>query len=269
LSPKYDIICPIIENRQVASNTFLMRIAAPEIAGNTRPGQFVMVHTRVEPRANPLLRRPFSIHRTTPEGDLYLLYCPVGSETGRMSEMAPGEKLKVLGPLGNGFDLELAESEAYLVAGGAGLAPIWALAGAFQGKVHTRLFYGLRSAKEVVDFIGGASGPVQPDEVILTTEDGSAGTRGLVTEPLAQALGSRPVPVFACGPRPMLAAIAALAQEAGVAAQVSLEERMACGMGLCMSCSVETADSTKAEPAYARVCKDGPVFNVEEIKWQI
>ncbi|MBW2623474.1 MAG: dihydroorotate dehydrogenase electron transfer subunit [Deltaproteobacteria bacterium] len=269
MSRKYDIICPIIENTRVASNTFLMRMAAPEIAKNIRPGQFVMVHTSVEPRANPLLRRPFSIHRTTLEGEMFILYRPVGSETGRMSKMGPGEKLKVLGPLGNGFDLGLAEREAYLVAGGVGLAPIWALAEALQGKAETRLFYGLRSADEVVDFISGASGPVQPDEVIITTEDGSAGTGGLVTEPLAKALESRPAPVFACGPRPMLAAIAALAREAGVKAQVSLEERMACGMGLCMSCSVETADSTSAEPAYIRVCKEGPVFNAEEVKWQI
>ena len=269
MSRKYDIICPVIENRQVASNTYLMRIAAPEIANNTRPGQFVMVHAGVEPRANPLLRRPFSIHRTTPEGEMYILYRPVGSATGYMSEMAAGEELKVLGPLGNGFDLGLAEREAYLVAGGVGLAPIWALAEALQGKVETRLFYGLRSADEVVDFISGASGPAQPHEVIITTEDGSAGTSGLVTGPLAKALDSRPAPVFACGPRPMLAAIAALAGKAGIKAQVSLEERMACGMGLCMSCSVETVAGTKAEPAYTRVCNEGPVFNAEEVKWQI
>lgn len=267
LSRKYDIVCPVIENNQVAHNIFLMRLSAPEIANTARPGQFVMIHTSVEPGANPLLRRPFSIHRMTQEGDIYILYRLVGEGTGRMSGMKSGEKLKVLGPLGNGFDLGVAKETAYLVAGGVGLAPIWALAGKLKDRVSFKVFYGVETANEVVDFSSRSSGPVNQENLMITSEDGSVGTRGLVTGLLAKALESRPASVFACGPRPMMAAVASLAGEAGVKAQVSLEERMACGLGVCLSCSAETADSTKAKPKYARVCREGPVFNAEDVKW--
>jgi len=209
---------------------------------------------------DPLLRRPFSLHTRQGEG-FSLLYRIVGRGTGLMSTLRPGDRLDVLGPLGTGFRLPDQAKTAVLVGGGVGVAPLPFLAEALAAR-------GCR----IVSFIGGAAagdilacnelerfGPVQ-----VATEDGSLGRRGLVTEILAAELSAftPPVQLFACGPREMLAEVASFAARHGFPCQVSLDEVLACGMGACQGCVVETV------AGWRRVCCDGPVFEAQEVIWK-
>jgi len=244
----------------MARQTFLLRLHAPAIAKSGLPGRFVMVRPDParEKSAGLLLKRPFSLHRLGPGGEISLLYRVVGAGTQILSRVRPGESLELLGPLGHGFDPPLDLPRAYLAAGGIGLAPMLALAEKLAARTRLTLFYGEQSEPDVLP---GSYLDLFPARLVLTTDDGTVGLKGLVTTPLAEALARKPAPVFACGPRPMLAEAAALAAKAGVFAQVSLEERMACGLGVCLGCA------TKIAGGYARVCVEGPVFAAEEVQW--
>ncbi|MEW5723180.1 MAG: dihydroorotate dehydrogenase electron transfer subunit [Thermodesulfobacteriota bacterium] len=253
----------VIENRAVAADTFLLRLAAPAVAEAGRPGQFVMVRTGPPPeQGGLLLKRPFSLSRLGPRGQVWLLVRIVGAGTAWLARVRAGETLELLGPLGRGFDLDPPPRAAYLVAGGIGLAPLLALAEALPGETELHLLYGERTkanlAPEWLLELFAA------DSLDLSTDDGSAGRKGLVTDLLAEALGRKPAPVFACGPKPLLEAAAGLAARFGVPAQLSLEAHMACGLGACLGCVARTAGP---EPAYARVCREGPVFKAEEVLW--
>ncbi len=253
--------CLVLENTELATDTYLMRLDAPVIAENGSPGQFVMVRTSPAPESGggPLLKRPFSIHRLGPGGEIALLYRVVGLGTQCLSSIGAGNRLEVLGPLGRGFTLPATLPRAYLVGGGMGLAPLLALAEALADRTEVNLFYGAKTRDEMLPLSYLAH---FRSELRLATEDGTNGYHGLVTDPLALALRLKPAPIFTCGPRPMLAAVAELAASAGVQAQVSLEAHMACGLGACLGCVTPSSDS-----GYKRVCLDGPVFLSEVIKW--
>jgi len=253
--------CPVLENRKLARKTYLMRLEAPAVARRGRPGQFVMVRTGPYPErgGGPLLKRPFSIHRLGPDDEISLLYRVVGVGTDLLALARPGESLELLGPLGRGFDPPDGLKRAYLAAGGVGLAPLLALAENLAGRTDLTLFYGEAAA---VDLPPESYLKLFPAEIVLTTEDGTAGEKGLVTRPLAQALVRDPAPIFACGPKAMLAEVSRLARVSGVPAWVSLEARLACGLGACLGCAVQVDKGV-----YARVCAEGPVFRAEEVQW--
>ena len=184
--------------------------------------------------------------------------------TRLLAQADPGDRLEVLGPLGRGFSLPPME-RACLVAGGMGVAPMPALIDALAGRTEVLLLYGALGAPRLVttedpEFFGLGV------DLRVSTDDGSAGRKGFVTELLAGELDREPLPVFACGPMPMLARVAELARSAGAPAQVSLEAHMACGMGACLGCTTPV-HSPNDEPAYARVCMEGPVFSAEEVLW--
>ncbi len=234
-----------------------LRPARPLVAS---PGQFAMV--KVTDGIDPLLRRPFSIHRLVPggSGEFEVLFRVVGEGTRRLAAVHVGERLDVLAPLGRGFRVEGARP--LLVGGGVGVAPLLFLAEAFLARgVVPKLLLGGRADRDVLchaDF-GCLAVPYA-----LATEDGSLGEAGLVTRLLEREL-KEPTPgtaVFACGPTPMLAAVASLAARHGVPCQVSLEAHMACGMGACLGCVLPGT-----REAYVRVCKEGPVFDADEIDW--
>ncbi|MFH1136657.1 MAG: dihydroorotate dehydrogenase electron transfer subunit [Pseudomonadota bacterium] len=254
--------CRVLENRVLARDTNLLRLEAPEIAATGRPGRFVMVRTGPYPEkgGGPLLKRPFSLHRLGPGREISILFRVVGVGTRLLSRVRPGETLEILGPLGRGFDLEKIPARVYLAAGGLGLAPMLALAEALRGRTRFVTFYGVKTGVEAPpdDYLA-----LFPGNVVLTSEDGSRGLPGLVAAPLARALAEQPAPIFACGPYPMLRATAELAARAGVAAQVSLEAHMACGLGACLGCV-----APKPGGGYARVCQEGPVFRAEEVTWR-
>jgi dihydroorotate dehydrogenase electron transfer subunit len=254
----------VLQNTKVAADTWLMRLESPHLAQNARPGQFVMVapSTSSVPGAGPLLKRPFSLHRIKPDNEIHLLYRVVGLGTRMLSDVRVGQGLEVLGPLGRGFRWPADLRKAYLVAGGIGLAPLLALADALPPEAEVTLFYGARTAAELLsaELLGKLG-----QNTIVTTDDGSAGQAGLITVPLAEALEKSPAPVFACGPHPMLAEIARLALQYGVSAQVSMEASMACGLGACLGCVIEAKGSE--ETNYVRVCREGPVFDAGEVQW--
>ena len=243
----------VVENVEVAPRTVLLRFrGARPVAG--RPGQFVMV--RGAWGAHPVLGRAFSLVEVGEVGAV--LVCAVGDGTRRLVALRPGDALSVLGPLGHGFDAPAPGRTAVLVAGGVGVAPIAFLAETLAaGGTKPSILFGARTADDLplADRLAAAG------DLCVTTEDGSAGERGLVTGPLERLLAARSdAQIFACGPERMLEAVAGLAAAAFTPCQVALESPMACGMGTCKGCAVLAANGS-----YKYVCSDGPVFEAAEI----
>jgi dihydroorotate dehydrogenase electron transfer subunit len=265
-----DVAAEVLSNTHLSSDYNVLALAAPEIARRALPGQFVMVKTGE--RLEPLLRRPFSVFEVLKQNGgivgLSLLSKRIGPSTSLLFDAKPGEHVQCLGPLGRPFAPVAAPDEAWLVAGGVGLAPFATLAETLRAReIAVKLYYGARRAEELFfldtfERIGV--------ELALATEDGSRGDRGRVTLPLERALKARPsnarLMIYACGPEPMLAAVAKLSASYGRPSQVSVERVMGCGLGGCYSCviPVKTAGGT---PHFVRSCLAGPVFRGDEIEW--
>ena len=242
----------ITSNEQVAAHAYRMTLAAPGIAKTARPGQFIMVKTA--DGCQPLLRRPFGVHNVKGPG-VDILYEIIGEGTKLLSQKKPGERLDIIGPLGNGFDIGRRTSDIILVAGGIGVAPLVFLAEKLK-KQKTLVSLGAKTKSRILcekEFKALGC------EVKIATDDGSKGHKGFVTDLIADV--RRPQFIFACGPKPMLKAVAAIARQHNISAQASLEEHMACGIGACLGCVAETKSGMR------RVCKDGPVFDAKEIVW--
>ncbi len=261
-------------NRAISAAYRHLGVTAPGFPGTFDPGQFVMV--RLPFGADPLLPRAFSLYRIAPSPDraaptVEILYKVVGKATLGLSRMEPGHELELLGPLGNRFVLPEDTRTAILVAGGIGVPPIAALARHIrtpQSAIRTCVvFLGGKSSEDILcvqDFETAGWG------VRVTTEDGSMGTRGLLTDILAPSLRTSdrgPRTIFTCGPPGMLAAVARLAETHGVPCQTSVEANMACGFGACMGCAVEMR-SDGSDRRYQLVCKDGPVFDSRDLLWR-
>ena len=243
----------VIENRQLNKDTFLLGLEAD--LGEWRPGQFVMV--KVSKGLEPFLRRPFGI-LTAERGRVDIYYKVKGTGTQAMSTLLPGAKVDLLGPLGNGFPECPDEGAPIMVAGGTGLPPIMALA---RSLGRGELFLGARDSVEIplIDEVRSLAGV----STEFATEDGSLGHKGFITEILRARLDrdATNAMIYACGPLGMLKAVAQLAAEYAVPCMVSLEERMGCGFGVCAGCVVTTVEGQK------RVCKEGPVFNAQDLTW--
>lgn len=252
-----EVKASIISQSQVCPEVHLVWLEAQEIASLARPGQFVMV--RCGQDYHPLLRRPLSIYRIGANG-IALLFAVVGRGTGWLAGRCPGDSLSILGPLGNGFAYRPGASSLLLVAGGMGIAPLSALADqALHLGLRVRLLLGARDAAALYPASLIPSGL----DTIVMTEDGSAGLKGLVTDPLP-VLAREADQVFACGPLPMYRALHRMRAGGGLggkSVQVSLETRMGCGVGACYGCSIETRHGPR------RVCRDGPVFELGEVLW--
>jgi dihydroorotate dehydrogenase electron transfer subunit len=251
------VIARIISNDEVAEGFFKMKVASGYLGRTARPGQFVEL--RCSGASEPLLRRPLGVHRIAP-GGIDILYRVVGRGTAILSAKAGGESADIIGPLGNGFDIGRS-GPAVLVAGGIGVAPLVALA---QRLKRAHVIIGGRTSSHI---LCGKEFRSLGCSVEVATEDGSMGHKGLATELLedylrAPLMDGR-VTVFACGPNPMLKTVAAIARSRRIRCQVSLEERMACGAGVCLGCPVKV----KPDGAYKMVCKDGPVFEASEVAW--
>lgn len=220
------------------------------------PGQFVMVHV---PCGSIIVRRPFGIVGIE-DGVLELCFKLVGPGTNALAHVKVGDDVEVLGPLGRGFD-ELKGTAHVLVAGGYGIAPIFGLARklAAEGRKPV-IAYG---AKAAADLLYRHELNSLGCDLHFFTEDGSVGEKGMVTDTLASLLASLDEPLlYACGPKGLLQAVAAMGLEGGTPTQVSLDEYMACGIGVCLGCMCEMNDGTRQ-----RACREGPVFNARDVKW--
>jgi dihydroorotate dehydrogenase electron transfer subunit len=264
----------VISNTEISPCYFRMRLTAPPAICGATPGQFVMV--RVRNAIDPLLRRPFGVFDlgafTTDYTDcgkqsyLEILYKVVGKGTEMLSTLHQGDHLDILGPLGKGFVPGDASDEKILVGGGVGLAPLYYLARELVTTSRVRLFAGGRNKEDILCITEFERLGV---ETYVSTDDGTLGASGLVTEVLEKhlAAGVDNKTIFACGPFPMLRAIAGIAQRHEIPCQVSLEAYMACGVGACLGCVMKGRNHTAETPDYRCVCKDGPVFDCRDLKW--
>ncbi|TAL22838.1 MAG: dihydroorotate dehydrogenase electron transfer subunit [Nitrospirae bacterium] len=253
------LIAEIKDNRPVNKNHNLLVLDSPGIPETPSPGQFYMVG--IEGTNDPLLKRPFSLFREG-NGEIHFLYRIKGKGTGLLRQMEKGEKVSLLGPLGNGYPLPPKNITPLLIAGGIGIASLFPLAAKLSDSAI--LFYGGRTGDELL-MLDELKGMVK--ELIISTDNGSAGKKGTVIDVLnifltsnSQLLTSNLL-LYACGPSPMLEAVSRVASEKGIKGYISTEGNMACGVGACLSCAVNT------KKGYKRVCKEGPVFAIEEIVW--
>jgi len=225
------------------------------------PGHFAMLSpgaVGAAPRSDPLLPRPMAVYRAAGER-VEVLYKRTGRGTALLAEARPGERVRLVGPLGQPFPLPAPGERALLVGGGTGIASLHELARRLAGG-DVAVLLGARSA---ADLLGRADFEALGVPLQLATEDGSAGLRGLATELLERELErGGPARVYACGPTPMMRRAADIAAARGAAAVASLENQMACGSGICLGCAVP-----RSEGGYALVCRDGPVFDAGDVAW--
>lgn len=285
-----DLLAEVIANTPLSSDYNVIAIAAPAIASAARPGQFVML--KALPGLDPLLRRPFSLFEIlrNDRGEAIgftVLSKRIGASTRLLYDVRPGDRIACLGPLGRAWPSIDPPARALMVAGGVGLAPFVTLAEALRSRrVSMTLLYGARRAAELfcLDLFERLG-----VELVLTTEDGSRGERGLVTAPLERALAATMLNaehaehaeehkrisansaltvrdhVYACGPETMMAAVAKIAIAHGVPCHVSMERIMGCGMGGCYSCIVPIRSGSGYHNV--RSCVDGPVMAAEQVIW--
>lgn len=255
----------ILSQKEIVPGIFDLRLEAPDVAAEASAGQFVNLYLDDPAR---LLPRPISICGADPtEGTLRMVYRVSGPGTGtaELSRMEPGRTLSLMGPLGNGFPLgQAGEGRVFLIGGGIGIPPLLQAAGELldlRGRSdHTDVILGYRDRN---DFLAREFEPF--GHVAIATEDGSLGTRGTVLDAI-RAENLHADVIFACGPKPMLAAVARYAAEEAIPCWISMEERMACGIGACLACVCRTKETDgHSNVRNRRVCKDGPVFRADEI----
>jgi len=259
--PKH-IIAKIISQDELKKGCFRMKIQAPSIAKEAGAGQFL--HVRCGGSTDPLLRRPLSIHRIGAKC-VEILYNVVGKGTVILSQMAKGDVIDIIGPLGKGFKIsKKSRSFKILVGGGMGVAPLLALAEELSRGAKKKKFIVVLGAKTKNHILCEKEFRKLGGEVHVATEDGSAGKKALATELAEDIVKSgkcrrQEICIYAAGPAGMVKALCRLAGGCSLESQVSLEEKMACGLGACLGCVIDT------QSGYKRVCKDGPVFNMCEI----
>jgi dihydroorotate dehydrogenase electron transfer subunit len=273
-----DLDAAVIANTRLSADYNVISFAAPAIAALAQPGQFVMV--KPARGTDPLLRRPFSIFELLREASgevtgISILNKRIGVGTGRLYEVEPGTHVGVLGPLGRPFEPIAPPAEAWMIAGGVGLAPFVTLSEALRDAgTRTTLFYGARRASDLYHVEAFERLSVR---VVLATEDGSRGARGYITAALADALQtftgsgdndvSSGLKLYACGPTPMMEAVAKLAAAHRRPCDVSLEQTMGCGLGGCYSCVVPARNGSQS-PHFVRSCIDGPVLDATRVVWE-
>ncbi len=254
---KYQETALVKEQREIAPGIYSLWLQTEQIAEEARPGQFVSVYCHDQSR---LLPRPISICEIDKESKaLRLVYRAAGAGTQEFSGYGAGDTLRLVGPLGNGFPLDKDYKKVFLIGGGIGVPPMVELSKQLPGE------------KIVVSGYRGGDLFLKDElsrhaKLVVATEDGSAGTKGNVLDAIKEN-GLTADAIFACGPGPMLRALKAYAEEQGIDCYLSLEERMACGIGACLACVCKSKDvDAHTNVKNKRICKDGPVFAADEIE---
>ena len=251
---KIKMTANIIRQEMIGTDIFSMIIEAKDIAVQAKPGQFVDLYSA---DGSKLLPRPISLCEIDREaGTLRLVYRIAGKGTAEFSKLTAGHTIDVLGPLGNGFNLE--EGKAILIGGGIGIPPMLQLAKELN--CEKSIVLGYRDE----EFLSDEFAPY--GQVYKSSDNGAIGVKGTVMDAIKE-YGIEGTHIYACGPTPMLRAIQAYALENGIRAQLSLEERMACGVGACLACVCKSKEVDHHSNVHnKRVCKDGPVFYAEEVE---
>ena len=255
MAEKFEEIVSIISQEKIAEGIYDMWLCTEEIANHAKAGQFVSVYCN---DGTKLLPRPISICEVNKEKKaLRLVYRVAGNGTAEFSRMKAGETLRILGPLGNGFTL--GEKRAFLIGGGIGIPPMLELAKELN--CEKQIVVGYRN-----DELFLADELKQYGEVIIATEDGSVGTKGNVLDAIREN-GLKADVIYACGPTPMLRALKQYAAENDIECWISMEERMACGIGACLACVCKSKEKDHhTNVNNKRICKEGPVFRAEEVE---
>ncbi len=253
---KIQIKAKVLENKKVASSYYHMILDAKTVSAKSKPGQFV--HIQVDESLDPYFRRPFSILRA--KKNIEILFDVVGPGTKILSKKVKGEELDLLGPLGNHFCLPpKGTKQVVMIAGGVGVAPFLILSDLLKSEGYNLLLlYGARSKAQTFNMKEYKDNGCK---VFVSTDDGSKGIKGRVSELYKKIdIKENNTFIYACGPRPMLSSVIEFGRENDFKGQVSAEEVMACGIGVCLGCA------TKTKLGYKTVCNDGPVFNLDDFE---
>lgn len=241
-------------NTEISEGTFLLDVNSPDLIPHLKPGQFF--NLQVTDGSFPLLRRPFSVSDVN-EDSIYFMYKIVGEGTKIISEKKDGDKINLLGPLGNNFDTNANYDHFVLLGGGIGIAPFpYVIKSIPKNKSYSVLF-GVRNKEEAHEY--------GMENISYSSDDGSIGLKGNVIDLLdnhLKTLDSKKIKILACGPNPMFRALQKYVIDHDLECDISMESAMACGFGICQGCPVEH----KNEPSYKLICKDGPVFNIRDVK---
>ena len=259
--PVKDCVARVVRSESVGPRLYLMELRAPEIARAVRPGQFV--HLLVPGIDRHLLRRPFSVYACDlAYGSIELLYQTVGVGTEQMARLSIGTELDVMGPIGTGWSVPDADERVLLVGGGVGAAPLYLFCEQLV-ELGRSVDVVLGAQTEAALVCRERYERLLGRKVACSTDDGSFGRAGFCTSLVEEALATGDFgQVAVCGPEPLMRIVAGLCADAGISCFVSLERRMACGVGACLSCVVETKTGRK------RACVDGPVFDAAEVVWR-
>ena len=246
---------PIINHEEIMSGVWKMELAAPEIASTARPGQFIQLYP---PDERNLLARPISLSSVS-EKSVTIVYRIAGKGTKQFSQLKKNNYIRVMGPLGNGFTLPDKTTRSIIVGGGMGIPPLLELAK--QLNRNTEILLGYRDIPFMTEDFQKLGIKVQ-----IASQSENYGFQGTVID-LLKNIAPSAGQVFACGPRQMLYSVSIWAKKHNMPIQVSMEERMACGIGACLGCGVKVQKHGEPDWKYMRVCKDGPVFSGEEVIW--
>ena len=249
------IKAPVAESIELENKIFLLKIHTPQIASVIKPGEFLNV--KVSETIHPLLRRPFSVCDV--EGEyIFLMFNILGEGTKMLSQKHPGDTIDILGPLGHGFNINGDYDTAIIVAGGLGAAPFPFLTREIGNKKNIYSFIGGRTQKDVITY--------GMKNILISTDDGSVGFKANVVDLLNHNIDlvkSKMVKIFACGPTAMLRNLKEFCIQHNLDGEASTECAMACGFGICQGCPIQSSEN---ENKYFLVCKDGPVFNLKDVK---
>lgn len=255
----------LIEKKQLIKDIYHFKVEAREIVEQAKPGNFIEI--RVTSQTEPFLRRPISIYNLEQEkGILEFIFQVKGKGTEILSKKQVGETIDIIGPLGYGTFKTHGYQTIAVIGGGIGIFPLYELSKQAQkeGK-HVKTYLGFRNKENIL--LEKEFSQVS-EKLTISTDDGSYKEKGFAIDFLKKDIEQEKIEaIYACGPLPMLRAVQALAKEKNIPCQISLEEKMACGLGVCLGCAVKTANSPKEAPQYFHVCKGGPVFNSKDVEF--
>ncbi len=258
------LLAELVKKEQLKPDIFKYSVKAPNIVKEAKPGHFIEI--RVSEQTEPFLRRPISIHKLDREnGILEFIFQVKGKGTDILAKKEIGSQIDIIGPLGYGTFQFDEYTNLAILGGGIGVFPLYELAkNAKESNKNVNIYLGFRSKDFVVleeEFKDVSN------KLVITTDDGSYAEKGFAINYLEKDIEEGKVDsIYACGPLPMLKAVQKLALEKDIPCQISLEEKMGCGLGVCLGCAVKTAKSSKEAPEYWHVCKAGPVFNAKDVE---